>query len=177
MSFFQPNPVCRGRRVIIDLPAKKCWPEYRKFLIRNEKFHRPWVYHTAENALYFNKYLNSIKQGFSKGFFVREADSAQLVGVINIHKISFGALRSGTLGYYGDGQCTGKGLMAEAMALILKYAREKMAIYRLEANIQPENLISINFIKKQGFIYEGFCPKYLEINGKWRDHERWAIIL
>jgi ribosomal-protein-alanine N-acetyltransferase len=31
-------------------------------------------------------------------------------------------------------------------------------------------------VKKNGFAKEGFSPKYLQIEGEWRDHERWAII-
>jgi len=27
-----------------------------------------------------------------------------------------------------------------------------------------------------GFQYEGFSPRLLSINGKWCDHERWAIL-
>jgi hypothetical protein len=49
-------------------------------------------------------------------------------------------------------------------------------LHRLEANIQPANLASIAVVRKCGFKKEGFSPKYLKIPGRWKDHERWAIV-
>jgi len=31
-------------------------------------------------------------------------------------------------------------------------------------------------VKKLGFHCEGLSRRYLKINGRWRDHERWAIL-
>jgi hypothetical protein len=47
--------------------------------------------------------------------------------------------------------------------------------YRIEANIQPGNKASISLVKRLGFTQEGFSEKYLQINGEWRDHQRWAL--
>jgi [ribosomal protein S5]-alanine N-acetyltransferase len=46
----------------------------------------------------------------------------------------------------------------------------------LEANVQPANIASIALVQSCGLRKEGFSPRYLKIAGKWRDHERWAIV-
>ena len=66
--------------------------------------------------------------------------------------------------------------MSEAINLILKYSFNNLKLHRIEANIQPHNTASIEVVKRCGFSKEGFSPKYLKVGGKWRDHERWAII-
>ncbi|MBW8878969.1 MAG: GNAT family N-acetyltransferase [Acidobacteria bacterium] len=46
----------------------------------------------------------------------------------------------------------------------------------LEANIQPENRPSLALVARLGFTREGLSRRYLKIGGRWRDHERWAIL-
>ena len=66
--------------------------------------------------------------------------------------------------------------MTEAIHLILKYAFIQLKLHRLEANVQPDNVASVALIKRAGFIREGYSRRYLKICGRWRDHERWAIL-
>jgi len=65
--------------------------------------------------------------------------------------------------------------MSEAMQLVLREAFVTLKLHRIEANIQPGNAPSIALARRNGFELEGFSPRYLKINGRWRDHERWAI--
>ena len=67
--------------------------------------------------------------------------------------------------------------MSEGLSLVLGYAFNQLDLHRLEANIQPDNLKSIAFIKKNHFEHEGFSSNYLKINNEWKDHERFAITL
>jgi ribosomal-protein-alanine N-acetyltransferase len=66
--------------------------------------------------------------------------------------------------------------MREALEAIVRHAFRVMKLHRLEANIQPGNRASIALAKSCGFRKEGFSPRYLKIGGRWRDHERWAIV-
>jgi ribosomal-protein-alanine N-acetyltransferase len=66
--------------------------------------------------------------------------------------------------------------MTEAIALMLRYAFADLRLHRIEANIQPGNVASIALVKRAGFVKEGFSRRYLKIGGRWRDHERWAIL-
>ena len=68
------------------------------------------------------------------------------------------------------------GVHARRPRALLRYAFGTLGLHRLEANIQPENSASIALARRCGFRREGFSPRYLKIGGRWRDHERWAIL-
>jgi ribosomal-protein-alanine N-acetyltransferase len=66
--------------------------------------------------------------------------------------------------------------MTDGMRLVTRYAFDEMKLHRVEANIQPDNIASIALVRKCGFRLEGFSPRYLQVFGEWRDHERWALL-
>ena len=102
-------------------------------------------------------------------------DGGDLVGIFTVSQIVRGYFQSAYLGYYASARHAGKGLMSEAMALVLDHAFGPLSLHRLEANIQPGNAPSIALARGAGFRLEGFSPRYLLIGGRWRDHERYAI--
>lgn len=99
-----------------------------------------------------------------------------LVGVVNVSEIVLGAFRSAYLGYYAFVPNAGRGMMTRGMALVIAKAFRELKLHRLEANIQPGNEASRALVQRLGFRLEGYSPKYLKIRGRWRDHERWALI-
>jgi ribosomal-protein-alanine N-acetyltransferase len=66
--------------------------------------------------------------------------------------------------------------MTETLRVFLSYIFKELKLHRIEANIQPGNAASIALVKRAGFKLEGYSPRYLKISGRWRDHERWAIL-
>ena len=109
-------------------------------------------------------------------FLICRRDSGSLAGVINVNNIVLGLFRSGYLGYYAFAGHERQGLMREGLQAVIRHAFKSLKLHRLEANIQPGNAASIALVKSCGFAIEGYSPRYLKIGGRWRDHERWAIL-
>ena len=66
--------------------------------------------------------------------------------------------------------------MHDGLRLVLRFAFGPLGLHRLEANIQPGNESSVALVRGAGFRLEGYSRRYLKIAGRWRDHERWAIL-
>jgi diamine N-acetyltransferase len=62
------------------------------------------------------------------------------------------------------------------MELLAGYAFGELGLHRLQANVQPGNARSIALLRASGFRLEGFSPRYLHIDGAWRDHENWVLL-
>jgi len=107
---------------------------------------------------------------------VFDRPSQELVGVINLNEIVHGSFQSAYLGYYAFHPHAGQGFMTAALAVALLHAFRHLGLHRVEANIQPDNARSLALVKRHGFRREGFSPRYLKLGGRWRDHERWALL-
>lgn len=111
-----------------------------------------------------------------EGRFVVLRESGDLVGVINVSEIVRGPFRSAYLGYYAFVPHAGRGYMTEGLTLALRWAFRDLRLHRVEANIQPGNQPSRALVRGLGFRREGFSRRYLKVAGRWRDHERWALV-
>jgi [ribosomal protein S5]-alanine N-acetyltransferase len=100
-----------------------------------------------------------------------------IVGIFTLSQIVRRLFQSAYLGYYVGAPYAGKGYMQDGMGLLLGYVFTALKLHRVEANVQPENAASIALVKRSGFRLEGFSPRYLKIAGRWRDHQRWAMVI
>ena len=94
--------------------------------------------------------------------------------MVNINEIVAGAFLSAYLGYYGMSEFRGSGMMGEALRATVELAFGELGLHRLEANVQPANTASLALLRRR--VPQGFSPRYLRIDGQWRDHERWALL-
>ena len=124
----------------------------------------------------FRAYLERMRTGSNFPLLICLKDSREIVGVVNISNAIMGAFRSAYLGYYSFAGFERQGLMREGLRTVVKYAFGTLKLHRLEANIQPANVASIALVRAVGFKLEGYSPRYLKIFGRWKDHERWAIL-
>ena len=150
-------------------------PEFLAAVVRSRTLHRPWVAAPGTPEAFREYFLRQQDPRFA-AFFIWTSEARGLVGAVNLSEIVHGAFRSAYLGYYAFVPFAGRGLMQDGLRRVITHAFTTLKLHRLEANIQPGNMPSIALVKKLGFRREGFSPRYLKINGRWRDHERWAIL-
>ena len=137
--------------------------------------HHPWVSAPKDHAGW-QRYMNRLERDNEAGFLIKRIQDNAICGVINLNIITYEALCSAYVSYFGVAGQVEHGYMKEGMLQVIRHAFDKLGLHRLEANIQPGNLASIGLAQATGFQYEGFSPQFLKIRGKWCDHERWAVL-
>ena len=149
--------------------------EYLRSINASLKALTPWL-EVVNTRKAFAQLIKDISGPQDKAYLVRRFKDDALIGAIEIRDIFMGHFKCGYLIYYAFDGFRGEGYMKEALSIIIEKAFKKFKLHRLEANIQPSNKSSIQLAKSVGLMYEGYSPKFLKINGDWRDHERWALI-
>ena len=94
----------------------------------------------------------------------------KFVGQITVGGIWGGSSRGAFFGFWIDERVAGRGLMTQCVELAADYCLETMLLHRIEINVRPENAASRRVAIKAGFTEESYRPRYLHIDGDWRDH-------
>jgi ribosomal-protein-alanine N-acetyltransferase len=163
-----------GERVFIRHPTAADRTEFVLRADESAALHASWV--TAPSATEFDDYLRRAGRGDVLAYLICRLEDRAIAGVANVSDIVRGNFRSAYLGFYAFSPLDGRGYMTEGIRLVLRHIFGRQGLHRIEANIQPDNVRSAQLVERIGFRKEGFSPRYLKIRGRWRDHDRWAIL-
>lgn len=158
-----------------------------EFIERNRQAHQKFEMIRTEDYFTLENMRNLIDvdiREMEKGNMLRlymfmKDNPDRIVGMFNFSSIVRGGFQSCFLGYKIDKQFEGQGLMKEALReglRIIFSPGEGYNLHRVEANIMPWNIRSVNLAKSLGLTFEGRSRKYLFINGKWEDHDHYVIL-
>lgn len=109
--------------------------------------------------------------GYGFGIFL----DGRLVGEITLSSIQRGPFQNAFVGYWVDQAMAGHGLAPEATVVVLRFAFEELSLHRIEVAIVPRNRASRRVVEKLDLRQEGVALRYLEIDGQWEDHVRYAV--
>jgi ribosomal-protein-alanine N-acetyltransferase len=109
-------------------------------------------------------------RSISLGIWLLENGSEKFIGQITLGGIVFGAMRGAHIGYWIDQRYANRGFTTKAVSLLTDFGLSDLALHRIEINLRPENEASKRVAEKSGYIFEGMRPRYLHIDGAWRDH-------
>ena len=112
-----------------------------------------------------------IGSGYGFGIFVAD----RFVGELTLSSIQRGPFQSASIGYWVDQAWAGQGLVPEAVVVTLRFAFEMLGLHRVEISIIPRNAASRRVVEKLDLRVEGVSERFLEIDGEWEDHLRYAM--
>lgn len=162
-------------RIVLRAPSASDQREFIAAARASRALHGAWV-RAPDTPRAYRAYLRLMAAPGNHALLVCRRDSGAIVGVVNVTNVVMGSFRSAYLGYYAFTGHERQGLMRAGLSAVVRHAFRRLRLHRLEANIQPRNAPSIALAKACGFTREGYSPRYLKIAGRWRDHERWAIV-
>jgi [ribosomal protein S5]-alanine N-acetyltransferase len=173
-----------GRRVLLRPLVVSDFPAWRDVRRRNEAWLTKWeptrvpgqpdvvedreAFAVRCSARQRERQLGA---GYGFGVFV----DGSLAGEINLSSIQRGPFQSAYVGYWIDEECAGQGYTPEALVVVARFAFEELRLHRIQIAIIPRNTASRRVVEKLGIREEGTAVRYLEINGTWEDHVRYAI--
>ncbi|MEP6944044.1 MAG: GNAT family protein [Betaproteobacteria bacterium] len=173
-----------GPRVYLRRPTSGDARTVTQAVASSARLHGQWVQAPATQvrfAAYLRRFAGSRSRLTARathiGLLVCRREDSAAVGVFNLSEIVHGAFQSAYLGYYALVPHGGHGYMSEGLALTLWFAFRTLKLHRVEVNVQPSNARSIALVRRAGFTREGFSRRYVKIAGRWRDHERWAMLV
>ena len=149
--------------------------EFVDAVVRHRDDLEPWVY-AADSMSSYRRWVERGERPDNEQYLVCRRDDDAVVGFVNLNGITGGALRSASLGWASFLPDRRRGHLTDGVRMVFEVAFTQLRLHRLEANIQPGNDRSRRLAVRCGFRHEGFSPRFLEIGGEWRDHERWAIL-
>lgn len=173
-----------GKRLMLRPLAPGDWPAWTEVRLRNEQWLTQWEPMRPANLLDPTRDRDAFmsrcsardrdrQMGVAYGFGVFVDD--QFAGEINLNNVARGALQSATVGYWIDQARAGHRYIAEGVVAVCRFAFEQLRLHRLEICIVPRNRNSRRVMEVLAFREEGVALRYLEINGTWEDHVRYAI--
>ena len=178
------NPRLRGRRVVLRPLEDSDFRDWREVRRRNNVWLTKWEPRrlpgqpdsVESREAFATRCAARARErqrgtGYGFGVFV----GGELAGEMNLSSIQRGPFQSSYVGYWIDEAKAGAGFTPEALVVAMRFAFEELHLHRVQIAIIPRNMASRRVVEKLELREEGLAERYLEINGRWEDHIRYAI--
>jgi ribosomal-protein-alanine N-acetyltransferase len=157
--------------------------EYAAVVIANRAHTEPWEpihpprhWTVAGQRDVVRRDVDAWDAGAGYAFAILDrTDRDRIIGRIALSNVVRGPWLNATLGYWVAAEVGGRGHATEAVRLICRFAFEHAGLHRVQPAVIPRNHRSIRVVQKAGFRHEGRALRYLNIAGRWEDHDIFAM--
>lgn len=173
-----------GRRVLLRPIRNDDYDQWRDVRIRSHDWLTKWEpehltgvpdpawdRHSYESRNAARDREWTLGTGYGFGMFVDDV----FAGEVNLSCVMRGPFQNAYIGYWIDERQAGNGYVPESVATLFRFAFDDLTLHRLQIPILPRNTASRRVMEKLNIREEGTALRYLEIQGVWEDHVRYAI--
>ena len=125
------------------------------------------------------QWISTINEGIDGNQYIAWAIALKsdpgLIGTISFWNIKKEHYRA-EIGYALHSLFQGRGLMQEAMTVVLEYGFNSMKLHSVEANVNPNNRRSIQLLERNGFVREAYHRENYYYNGHFLDSAIYSLI-
>lgn len=177
--------IAETERLYIVVPTGSFAKRMMDYALRNYEYHRhamptpqeewnkrTWWHRKLQSRLSNYKY----RRAYGFVLLLKDNPDGKIIGDCTFSQVFHGPLQAAVLGYKMDEKFAGKGYMLEALNALLQFMFSGVGLHRVEANVRPQNARSYHLLRRLGFVLEGFSKSYLELDGRWEDHLRLALL-
>ena len=162
-------------RVTIRPVRAEDGPELIAANLASMALHEPWV-SPCRDEMSFMGYLARCDGERSVGFVARERSSGRIAGIVNLSEIVRGFFQSAYMGYYGMAGMNGRGLMREAVGLVVTHAFEELDLHRVSARCDERNTRSYALMERIGMRREAHFRENELFKGEWGGEFVYAVL-
>ncbi|MEO8235311.1 MAG: GNAT family N-acetyltransferase [Flavobacterium sp.] len=136
---------------------------------------RPLVTSIEEAMSHIKMIQDKIESNEGINWAITLKDNSKMIGIIGHYRIRWEHFRS-EIGYMLLPEYHGKGVVTEAIELMIKYGFNEMKMHSLEAIIDPENTASARVLEKNNFVKEAHILQNEFYDGKFLDTVIYSIL-
>ncbi len=171
LSVFDQNPVIDGERILlrkIDRLDAEDMYEYSK----DPEVTRYLLWNPHPSIVYTKRYVEDLKRQYREHTFFDFAvvlkEKRKMIGTCGFTRLD-PANRSAEIGYVLSPAYWNRGLAAEAVGMLLRWAFCDLFLNRVEARYMVENTRSRAVMEKNGMSFEGVRREGMLVKGSFRD--------
>jgi ribosomal-protein-alanine N-acetyltransferase len=175
---FQPFPLLTTERMVLREITKDDAGEVLRLRSDEEVMRyidRPRA-ETIEDALVFiGRVEDLLKSNNGINWAMALKDDNALIGNISLWRIEKENYRA-EIGYMLHPAHHRKGLMNEAIKIVIDYGFRVMKLHSIEGKINPANAASAGILEKNGFVKEAHFKENYYFNGKFLDTAVYSLL-
>jgi ribosomal-protein-alanine N-acetyltransferase len=147
-------------RLLLREPEDSDAPALRDYYRRNAERFAPWEPERPDVEQFYSGWIQFARtearhNGKPTAFLAFIKDTMQLVAVVTLDGFTSEGLSGATLSFTVDGGYEGRGYASEAVARVIRYAFDELALGALSAHYHPSNARSAKLLERAGFTIVG----------------------